>query len=121
MAVSPFFTMKGDSALSGRGRAITMNRDFHLTILVRLIILVAVLLNIVGCTEPSLESKLDGVDARQALAIADRWFQEKQPVKSFINTYEIVFEFQDGKKRRITLPAEEMMVAIAPYVQKTHA
>jgi hypothetical protein len=98
-----------------------MNRSLQLTSRICLILLVAVMPSIVGCSEPSLEAKLDSLDARQALALADQWFQERQPVKSFINTQEIVFEFQDGRKRRIALPADEMMVAIAPYVQKTHA
>jgi hypothetical protein len=96
--------MKGDSALSGGDRVTNMNRSFQLTSLVHLIILVVVLANIAGCTEPSLESKLDGLDARQALALADQWFQEKQPVKSFINTHEIVFEFQDGKNFKRSMP-----------------
>ena len=97
-----------------------MNRTFQLTSLICLILLAAVMPGLVGCTEPSLESKLDGLDARQALALADQWFQERRPVKSFVNALEIVFEFQDGKVRRIALPADEMMVAIAPYIDKTH-
>jgi hypothetical protein len=97
-----------------------MNRSFLLASLVCMIFLGMVLTNLHGWAEPPLETKLDGLDARQALALANQWFQEKQPVKSFINAREIVFEFQDGKVRKIALPAKEMMVAIAPYVQKSH-
>jgi hypothetical protein len=97
-----------------------MSRPIQLSSLVCMVFLVTVLSNLAGCAEPPLETKLDGLDARQALALADQWFQERQPVKSFVNASEIVFEFQDGKRRRIPLPANEMMVAIAPYVQKTH-
>jgi len=98
----------------------TMIRSFQLAILVCMVFLETVLSNLAGCTEPPLETKLNGLDARQALALADQWFQERQPVKSFVNAREIVFEFQDGKIRRIALPAKEMMVAIAPYVHTTH-
>jgi hypothetical protein len=97
-----------------------MNRSFLLASLVCMIFLGMVLTNLHGWAEPPLETKLDGLDARQALALANQWFQEKQPVKIFINAREIVFEFQDGKVRKIALPAKEMMVAIAPYVQKSH-
>jgi len=97
-----------------------MNRFFQVASFVCMIFLAIVLSNLLSSAEPPLENKLDGLDARQALALANKWFQEKQSVKSFINAREIVFEFQDGKVRRIALPAKEMMVAIAPYVQKTH-
>lgn len=83
-------------------------------------LLAALSFHLSACTETSLNSKLDGLDARQAIAIANKWFDEKQAVKSFVNAREIVFEFKDGKTRRIPLPANEMMVAIAPYIQKTH-
>jgi hypothetical protein len=97
-----------------------MKRSLRISRIVLLAFLAVVLPNLAGCAERPLEAKLDGLDARQALALANRWFQEKQPVKSFINTREIVFEFQDGKRRSIALPAAEMMVAIAPYVHQTH-
>jgi len=97
-----------------------MIRSFQWASLACMVFLVTALSNLVGCEEPSLETKLDGLDARHALALADQWFQERRPIKSFVNAFEIVFEFQDGKIRRIALPADEMMVAIAPYVDKTH-
>ena len=97
-----------------------MNRSFLLACIVCMIFLGVVPSNLRGWACHSLETKLDGLDVRQALALASQWFQEKQPVKSFINAREIVFEFQDGYVRRIALPAKEMMVAIAPYAQKTH-
>lgn len=97
-----------------------MKRFFQIIRVALLALLATALPNLVACAERPLEARLDGLDARQALALANQWFQEKQPVKSFINPREIVFEFQDGKRRSIALPADEMMVAIAPYVYKTH-
>lgn len=83
-------------------------------------LLAALSVHLSACSETSFDAKLDGLDARKAIAIANKWFEEKQPVKSFVNAREVVFEFKDGKTRRISLPADEMVVAIAPYVQKTH-
>ncbi len=84
------------------------------------ILVTALLFNLPVSAQSLLESKLEGLDAHQAIGVANRWFDEKQAVKSFVNAREIVFEFKDGKTRRIPLPANEMMVAIAPYIQKTH-
>jgi hypothetical protein len=67
-----------------------------------------------------LDANLDGLTARQAVALANKWSEAKLPVKTFINPREIVFDFGNGKTRRIPLPADEMMIAIAPYVQRTH-
>jgi hypothetical protein len=67
-----------------------------------------------------LDANLDGLTARQAVSLANKWSEEKQPVVTFINPREIVFDFGNGKTRRIPLPADEMMIAIAPYVQRTH-
>jgi hypothetical protein len=41
-------------------------------------------------------------------------------VKTYITSKEIVFEFQSGQIKKIALPADEMMVAVAPYIDHTH-
>ena len=33
---------------------------------------------------------------------------------------EVVFEFPKGRVKKIPLPEEKMLVAVAPYVNKTH-
>ena len=68
----------------------------------------------------ALEKQVKGLDARQALALANRWHGEHQPVKSHVTSKEIVFEFEDGKIKRVRLPKDEMMVAVAPFVDQTH-
>ena len=60
------------------------------------------------------------IDAIEAMAIANEWKWSQKDVKSFVNTKEVVFEFADGKKKEIPLPEEEIIVAVAPYIQSTH-
>ena len=68
---------------------------------------------------PMLET-LEGLDARQALALANQWYSERQPVRTYITSEEVVFQFKSGEVRKIALPEAEMMVAVAPYVDRTH-
>ena len=60
------------------------------------------------------------VDALEAMAIANEWKWYRKDVKSFVNAREVVFEFADGMKKKIPLPEEEMLVAVAPYIRSTH-
>ena len=66
------------------------------------------------------QSLLKGLDARKALKIANQWRWTKKEIKSYIDTREIVFKFPDGESTRIPLPENEVMVAVAPYIKKTH-
>jgi hypothetical protein len=59
-------------------------------------------------------------DARQALALANEWKWSQPAVKSFITPREIVFQFPDGAEKKVPLPQDKMMVAVAPYLQQTH-
>ena len=68
----------------------------------------------------SAETLLDDVDAAQALAIANQWKWSQKEIKSYVNSREVVFQFPDGKVKKIPLPEEKMVVALAPYIQKTH-
>jgi hypothetical protein len=71
-------------------------------------------------SESALIDQLDGLNAHQALALANQWYWEKQPVSTHITSKEIVFQFEDGKIKIIPLPADEMMVAVAPFINNTH-
>ena len=82
--------------------------------------LVAVLSAAFSMNETPLMNQLEGLNARQALALANQWYSEKQPVKTHITSKEVVFEFDNGKVKRIALPDEEMMVAVAPFIKRTH-
>jgi hypothetical protein len=70
--------------------------------------------------EKSAEATLNNVDAIQAMAIANQWKWFKKEIKSYVTPREVVFEFSNGKVRRIPLPKEKMVVAVAPYIKRTH-
>ena len=71
-------------------------------------------------SESALMSQLEGLNAHQALALANQWYWEKQPVKTHITSEEVVFQFESGRVKKIPLPADEMMVAVAPFINETH-
>jgi hypothetical protein len=66
------------------------------------------------------EALLENIDAMQAVAIANEWKWTKKDVKTSIDSREVIFEFPDGKVKRIALPKDKMYIAIAPYIEKTH-
>ncbi len=63
---------------------------------------------------------LDNLGAKEALALANRWKTSNPEVTSFITPDKLNFEFPNKKKVEISLPDDSMMIAIAPYVDKTH-
>lgn len=66
------------------------------------------------------EAVLEDVDAVVALAIANQWKWSKKEIKSHVTSREVVFQFPGGKVRKIPLPEEKMVVAVAPYIKGTH-
>jgi len=66
------------------------------------------------------EARLKNVDAIQAMEIANQWKWSKEKIKSHVTTMEVVFEFPKGRIKKIPLPEEKMLVAVAPYVNRTH-
>jgi hypothetical protein len=54
------------------------------------------------------------------MAIANDWKWSQPSIKSHVTAKEVVFNFPDGKVKKIPLPKEKMIVAIAPYIQQTH-
>lgn len=74
-----------------------------------------------ACTSQSSdEARLNNADAIQAMAIANEWNWSKKEIKSFVTPREVVFKFYKDKVKRIPLPAEKMLVAVAPYINQTH-
>lgn len=70
--------------------------------------------------ENSPEAALKNVDAVQAIAIANEWKWSKKEIKSYVTPREVVFEISKGKLKKIPLPKEKMIVAVAPYISRTH-
>ena len=60
------------------------------------------------------------IDVVEAIAIANQWKWSQKDVKSYVTAREVVFEFSNGMKRKILLPEERMLVAVAPYIRRTH-
>jgi hypothetical protein len=73
-----------------------------------------------ACGPQGDEKALQNVDAVKAIAIANDWNWTKKEIKSYVTTREVVFEFPKGKEKRISLPEEKMLVAVAPYINRTH-
>ena len=65
-------------------------------------------------------SMVEGLDAREALALANKWGTKEKGVTSFVDTKNISFEFENGDKTSVPLPDQKMVVAIAPYLTYTH-
>jgi hypothetical protein len=66
------------------------------------------------------EARLNNADAVQAMAIANEWNWSRKEIKSYVTPGEVIFEFPDGKVKRVPLPENGMVVAVAPYITKTH-
>ncbi len=73
-----------------------------------------------ACGPQGDEKLLNNADAVQAMAIANEWKWSKKEIKSFVTSREVVFEFSKYKVKRIPLPEEKMLVAVAPYIKRTH-
>ena len=73
-----------------------------------------------GSTLQATETDLDNIDAVEAMAIANQWKWSRKDVKSFVTAREVVFQFADGNVKKIALPEDKMIVAVAPYIQQTH-
>jgi len=63
---------------------------------------------------------LENVDAVEALKIADQWRESKKQITSYVDSKKVVFKFPDGKVKEIPLPKDKMVVAVAPYIKRTH-
>ncbi len=60
---------------------------------------------------------LEGIDARQAMALANEWGSQ---VQSSVTTEGVTFVFPDGFRRLVAMPIDQVMIAVAPYRNKTH-
>ena len=60
------------------------------------------------------------IDAIEAMAIANEWKWSQKDVNSSVTAREVVFELSDGTVKKIPLPEEKMIVAVAPYIRRTH-
>lgn len=93
-----------------------------LTLSISLLFWLSLMFAASGCQpdKNSPEAVLKNVDAIQAMAIANEWNWSKKEIKSYVTTREVVFEWSKNKVKKIPLPEEKMLVAVAPYINRTH-
>ena len=66
-------------------------------------------------------ARLNNVDAVQAVAIANEWNYSRKDITSYVTPREVVFKSSNDKViKKIPLPEDKMMVAVAPYINTTH-
>lgn len=63
---------------------------------------------------------LAGVDAEEALALANAWRSEGKGVQSYVTSRAVVFRLGGDREVKVPLPDDRMVVAVAPYVNFTH-
>ncbi len=63
-----------------------------------------------------------GLSAEEASSIANAWGLGSQDNKimSYVTSSAVNFEFPDGVKTVVGLPLDRMVVAVAPFIMKTH-
>ena len=67
-----------------------------------------------------IRQKLKDIQAMEAVAFANELKWNSGDIKSYVTAHEVVFKFSDGTLKRIPLPKERMLVAVAPYMTRTH-
>lgn len=64
--------------------------------------------------------KLQNATPKEAMKLANLWRTSTTGVKSFVTPENIEFTFPDGQTTKVPLPVDQMVIAIAPYINKTH-
>lgn len=90
------------------------------TVIITLLIFSLFLPNTLQADYKSFMAKLKNVDAIQAVAFANQWRWTNKNITIYVNAQEIVFTFPDGQVKKIPMPENKMLVAVAPYISKTH-
>jgi hypothetical protein len=68
----------------------------------------------------SFETILKNVDAIQAMEIANQWKWSQKKIKSYVTARDVVFKLPDGKVKKVPLQDDQFLVAVAPYIKRTH-
>jgi hypothetical protein len=70
--------------------------------------------------DQKLLDELKGIDGKQAMELANKWRQKNLDITSFVTPDAVTFKFKDGKIISVPMPDDQMVVSIAPYINKTH-
>ena len=90
------------------------------TVIITLWIISLFLPNTLQADYKSFMAELKHVDALQAVALANKWRWTNKNITTSVNAQDIVFKFPDGQFKKIPIPENKMLVAVAPYIKKTH-
>lgn len=80
-----------------------------------------------GCsnsTDPNYNKyydRLTNADAKTAIALGNEWKYSASKIKTHVTPQEVVIEFPDSRTVKKSLPADQMYIAVAPYINGTHA
>lgn len=66
------------------------------------------------------EQMVENIDAVQAMAVANQWKWTQGNITTHVTPKEVVFEFPDNTIKKVALPEDKMVVAVAPYLTHTH-
>ena len=58
--------------------------------------------------------------AIEAMALANAWGRAGMNVQSFVTPQAVQFKFDGGRMASVALPNDRMVVAVAPYINRTH-
>ena len=91
-------------------------------IMLGLLLTIGLIISVSACRpDPnSPEGRLENVDAKEALAIANEWKWTRKDIRSYVDPLVVAFELPGDKTKKIPLPDDSMVVAVAPYVTYTH-
>jgi len=73
-----------------------------------------------GSQDQQLMDELKGINGKQAMELANKWRQKNLDIMSFVTPDAVNFKFKDGKTISVPLPADQMVVSVAPYISYTH-
>jgi hypothetical protein len=65
--------------------------------------------------------ELERANAAEAVDLANKWRWTHKDVKVYMDPQAIVFKFPNGRIKKIPMPEDKMLVAVAPYIEKTHS
>ena len=85
-----------------------------------LLLMVLVPLTVNANSMKAYEQMVEDSDAVQALALANKWKWSEENITSYVTPKEVIFEFPDDTIKKVPLPEDKMVVAIAPYLTYTH-
>jgi len=66
------------------------------------------------------EQMVENIDAVRAMAIANQWKWTQDSIRTYVTPKEVIFEFPNDTIKKVALPKDKMVVAIAPYLNYTH-